>query len=545
MSSEPAAPVSVAAPPERVDTAAAAPAAPPTATPAPVHASVTVPTTTTSAAPAAPAAPVTAMDARKGSRFAPTMTLAELRAGPAPGTRGGGGFGDRGGRGSSRGGRGSSPSNLAELLQRAPALPPTNQLQQQPVTMQQQQPPQQQRQQTSNTTHQPAPITSQQQGTRSFADIVAPTTQLEQLEAFGYIPPEVLAVVGIASGTTLPILPKSNAVRYDVGGLPFVTKATRNCDTAGAYLKEETGFKLAALRHATRAVIVRSNVVTDTPYIFLFDIAAAPPAGMVDSCITLHTLDTAGDIAIDGLPRPTIRDEHHLHLLQGTMQQLQNHASRVTVRNVVAGRADHDRIYEAVGVPKGDDWFQHLLGAPLNLVQEGIYANRRATLKPVYDSSATLAKRFVEAGEFINSPGIREHVVGCYVTGFNVRIVLAQPFTMDYKRFFQHIPAIASVYTDAKTKPMPARVSDDQPTAHEMDIAAATVGPEEVPLFAGLISTTVPPADLFQKIAAAIKVRLVRASTTAAVYACERGRATSLSNKTVSGWIQLTTHRHG
>ena len=229
------------------------------------------------------------MDARKGSRFAPTMTLAELRAGPAPGTRGGGGFGDRGGRGSSRGGRGSSPSNLAELLQRAPALPPTNQLQQQPVTMQQQQPPQQQRQQISNTTHQPAPITSHQQGAKSFADIVAPPAQLEQLEAFGYIPPEVLAVVGIASGTTLPILPKSNAVRYDVGGLPFVTKATRNCDTAGAYLKEETGFKLAALRHATRAVIVRSNVVTDTPYIFLFDIAAAPPAGMVDSCITLRT----------------------------------------------------------------------------------------------------------------------------------------------------------------------------------------------------------------------------------------------------------------
>jgi hypothetical protein len=154
-----------------------------------------------------------------------------------------------------------------------------------------------------------------------------------------------------------------------------------------------------------------------------------------------------------------------------------------------------------------------------------------------------LHRRFIECGEF--RCGFADHLAGCYLVGFNFRIVLKTAFTMDYKRFFGTPAAIASVYTDVKTITTPERVSAEEPTGHEMDIAAHTLAPEEAPLHAGLVVSADPPPDIFDKIGAAIGARIVQKSSTSCVYAVPRGRVCELAGKTYAGWVALTTQRHG
>lgn len=481
-------------------------------------------------------------------RFAPALSLADIAASRGGlGDRGGRGFGDRGAR---RGGRGAggSTSELAVRMARDPALPPaapnavvSTVNPQQPSQLQQQQ----QRQQPQQV-QQPQPLQQPQQqpGTRTFADAIG--LQLEPLNPFPGIPTEVLACVGLQPGAVLPQLPKLFAERYEMGGVPFVTRGTRNFDTIDGFLREEPGFKRGAMTNASRTIIVRSKVVIDQPYIFIWDVHATTPAAMLQTRLTMTTLAPVGEIPMpDDFPRPPseLQDDSAWYLLQGPLAQLKAHAKRVSLRGVVAGQADHNRIYEAVGVPCTEKWREHLLGAPLHLVQENVHAPRRATVKVVYDEKATLIKRFSEAGEF--HLAYSDHLVGCYMSGFNIRVILKQAFTNDYKRFLAANTGVASVFTDVKPPPTPVRVTPEEPTPNELDIIAQTVLPTEAAVHAGIITAAVPPDGLFTKIAETLKMRLLGASSSGAVFAVERGRAKDFEAMTVAGWVQLSSHRLG
>lgn len=470
--------------------------------------------------------------ARGGSRFAPRCTLEELIGGRGRGT----GLFERGARGG-RGRATSQPSVTMQALRENagpanhasfPSLPPAA-----PDAHVSQQPQQQQQQQQQKPS---------QVGARSFAAVTA-ATPLAPLVAAATVPPQVLAVIGLKPGAILPQLPKVDAHRYEVS-VPFVTRAAKNFDNVEMYLNEEFGFRHLAMRRASRVVIVRTTTVTDSPFIFLYDIGLIEPAGMISSRIMLQTIEPRNDTVIEGLepPQKATDHENQLYVLQGTLEVLKKWADRVVVRSVIGGRTDEERIYDAVGVPK-DGWKDHLLGAPLNLVQEYRHAPRRATVKPTFVKDATLWSRFCDAGMYHKAYG--SHLVGCYLAGFNIRIVIKGAFTSDHKRYFGACEGVSSVYTDVKTMPTPPRVTKDQPTMQEMDIAAHEVEENEVAMHGGIVSTAVPPPDLFQRIAVALKIRVVRKNAVACVFGVPRDRVAELDNRTFSGWVRLACERHG
>lgn len=512
------APASVSTPAERNDTGTASPF---------VNANAPAVVIDIASAVGAVAAPTMAA---RGGRFTPLQTLAEVTA-----TRGA--FGSRGGRQLSRGrGASSAPANVIEnappstsSIVTFPVLPTTISppSQQQSILPPQQQ---QQRQQQQQPQQQQPP----QQ--RSFADVAK-----QPLQSFGRIPLSITSKMGWAPDVDLPQLPKENAHAYSVD-VPFVSRASRNFDTVEGYLGEETGFKLTAIRHASRVLIVRTTVVTDQPYIFLWDVLPQPPVGLMSSRITLKTIEPKSDIAIEGLEAPKVQDDSVLYLLQGPMHALRRLASNVVIRSVIGGKSDDERIYDAVGLPLAG-WEKELTGAPLHLVQEWKHAGRRATVKLAFDKTSTLVKRWHECGEF--AAAFREHVVGCYLSGYNIRVVLKQAFSYEYKRYFGTCPAVASVYTDIKPPPTPVRVQQDQPTPHEMDIAALTVEPNEVALHGGLCTSAAPPTNLFQILADKMKIRLIAQNGCMCVFAVDKRRVGDLVGRTLAGWVSLAEERHG
>jgi hypothetical protein len=336
----------------------------------------------------------------------------------------------------------------------------------------------------------------------------------------------------------LPRLPKKDAAKYDVQ-VPFVCRGSKNFDSVKGYLTEEAWFKRAAMLHAARVVIVRSEVETEQPFIFIFDVQLVPPAGILEQRVSLTTLASEA-LDIPGLAAPTNTVEGGLYLLQGTKVLLEKYARRVLLRGVVAGTGD-SKIFEAVGFPIAG-WEDHLLGAPLHFVQRWAHAPRRATVKPVYDDKATMYSRFCSCGEFRRA--FFEHVAFAWLDGFNFRVVLKAAFTHDYKRFLSSPDGIASVFTDARIPPAPERIGDEA-TLDELAIAAHTVSPGETAVHAGLVTTTEPPADLWSRIAAGISARVLGSNANACVFAVASERVGALLGKVVGGWARLSIARTG
>lgn len=164
-------------------------------------------------------------------------------------------------------------------------------------------------------------------------------------------------------------------------------------------------------------------------------------------------------------------------------------------------------------------------------------------MKPTFDRNASLYTRFKDAGTYAQA--YKNHLTGVYLSGYNIRIIIKTAFTVEYKKYFANCDGVASVYTDVKTLPTPIRVSEDQPTQNEMDIAAHEVGPNEIAMHGGLVTTCTPPPDLFNKIAAALKVRVIRQNAVMCVFGVPKGRVAELENRTFSGWVRLASERHG
>lgn len=459
------------------------------------------------------------------------------------------GFGDRGGRGgrgrggeAARGrgsdvgrGRGGTQQQAQQqqhqqqvaaaqrALEAAPALPGTTLSQ---VTPQ-------------HATPQQAPQHATQQGQRSFVDVAGET--LPPLEPAPSIPDEVLHAVGFTVGVQLPKLPKTNAAKYALDGAPFVCRASKNHDSVKGYLADETWFKRSAMLHAAKVVIVRSAVATALPFIFIFDVQLMMPAVMVEQRISLVTL-RSDELAIPGLaPPPELVDDKVLHLLQGTKALLAKHARKVVLRGVLAGRDDNTRVYEAIGYPIGE-WQQHLLGAPLHLVQEWKHAPRRATVKPTFDKTTTLQARYDAGGLF--RAAFRDHVAFTWLDGFNFRVVLKSAFTMDYKRFLASPEGIAKVFTDTHVPATPERVADET-TYDELDICAHLVQTGETAMHAGLITTAEAPTSLWSSIAVFMSARVLGFNSTGCVFAVDTSRVGGLINKIVGGWARLSLARSG
>lgn len=488
-----------------------------------------------------------------GSRFAPNTSFNDFllqgrgRGAGAPAT-GGRGFGERGGgRGRGRGGRGhgdgSGPDptivRAMHELATAPSLPTTSQ-----------QPPAPQSTPANQPANQPANTVQPtvQQGSRAFADVAAAAT-LPQLEPLD-VPADVLEAAGLPAGIKLPLLPKKDAHRYVLppsrpGGpcIPFVTTAPKNFDSVRGYLTELTWFKRAAVLNAARVVIVRTEVATSMPYIFIYDVQPVQPAGLLETRIQLVTMQ-ATTLDVAGLaPPPPPSDGSVLYLLQGTKSLLAAHARKVILRSVIAGADDDTRVYEATGYPSSADWQMHLLGCPLHLVQEWAHAPRRATVKPTFDRTSKPLDRFIACGEFRHQ--YAEHLLGAYLDGFNFRVVLKDTaFTDAYKRFFALPEGIANVFVDVKIPPQPARVGDEG-TPNELDIAAHGVNADEVAVFGGLVTTVEAPDDLWTRIATGLSLRLLASNSTACVFAAPRPKAGDLFNRIIAGWARLSLRRLG
>lgn len=476
---------------------------------------------------------------RATNTYAPTLSLDEIRNRPA-------GFGDRGGRGgrggrgaaahtahappassASRGrGRGTSAASSPQFpavpsLAAAPALAPAPAHPDAPLQL------------IAAGPAAPRPVPSQ----LSYADATVPLAPLE----IAKVPADfMLAALGSVA-LSLPLLPKKEAHKYELpDGCPFAAPASKNFDTLDGYLAEEVWFKRSAMMNASRVVIVRTTEEASLPWMFFFAVQAERPSALPQHRITITTL-AAEVVDVPGLAPPAA-DAPAFYLLQGTKSNLKAHARRVTLRGVIAGKADHERVFEAIGIPTTADWQAHLLGAPLHLVQHWDAAPQRATVKPVYEQATSLLTRFAQAGEF--RAAFADHVIGAYLVGFNVRIIGKAPMTSTYKQFYASAAGIASVFTDTKLAPEPETIGGE-PTCKQLEIMAATKTADEECIYGGVVTAAEPPDDLWDKIAVALGARVLGHNTMMAVFGIKRGMAAKMVGKVLGGWVRISDSCHG
>jgi hypothetical protein len=363
-----------------------------------------------------------------------------------------------------------------------------------------------------------------QQGVR-YADAAA--APLEPLTSVR-IPAAVATVVGLPTGSELPLLPKKQAFRYDV--LCFVTRGKYDFDTMDGFLSGDEAWRARAVRAAARVVVVKTP--GSRPWLFLFDVGekdALAPLGMR----VQFTSTPQKEISIDAL----VADQ--LYVLQGPQKELERYATDVQLRTII-GKAGDMIYWEATGTPK-TGWQGHILGAPLERLTLWQSAPQRASVKSKFDDKSTFDKRFARAGQMLHD---NNKIQFALFNGFDVRVVMSEDITTEMKKTLAEVAWAKSVFTDVRARPVPPVVGGT-PALFEFEGAAALCRDGEHPLFAAatrLVSETAWQVLQRQLFAGA---RALRVSPTAAVWAVGAGVAATLEGTVINGIIALSSSWHG
>jgi len=359
----------------------------------------------------------------------------------------------------------------------------------------------------------------------SFADAALST--LSECTVPEYTANEAKAAFGITDNNNIfPLLPKMEAHRYnDVRTKPFVTRGHTNYDTVQGYLVGEQWWKIAVFKRAARVVIVRSECPGERPWIFVDGILPINHPATVTERMRVITLAPRRTINIGYTPAANERE--NLFLLQGTLAQLKAHAEKVVVTGVLGGPPGNDRLLEATGIPRGADWQNHLLGAPLEEVQLWTHAAKRATMK-FKEKASSYYDRFRTVGKLRNTKDGQIKYV--YMMGYDVRVVLSDAVTNAFKRLMTSAPDIGSVFADVAPRSVLPATDGEVPADDVAEDASLKCGSGESPMIALTTTAQSVPEKFWDEVAKKIGARVLHAATNRCTFAVPTGKLPELSD---------------